>query len=116
MGHDVTVVEMTNKIMPEPAFVQNDRILREMMTESHGTYLTGTKLVEVNDHGISVEAADGNVEIKCDTVLLAMGWLPDADIAKGFEDICHVLTVGDSNKCRNILSATAEALEAVNNI
>lgn len=116
VGHDVTVVEMTDKIMPEPAFVQNDRILREMMTESHGTYLTGTKLVEVNDHGISVEAADGNVEIKCDTVLLAMGWLPDADIAKGFEDICHVLTVGDSNKCRNILSATAEALEAVNNI
>lgn len=116
VGHSVTVVEMADKIMPEPAFVQNDSILREMMADSKGTYLTGTKLVEIGESGITVEDAEGRKEIACDTVLLAMGWAPDAEAGKAFEDICRVITIGDSNKCRNILSSTHEALEAVNNI
>lgn len=116
VGHDVTVVEMADKIMPEPAFVQNDSILREMMADGSGTYLTGTKLAEVNDKGIIVETAEGRKEIACDTVLLAMGWAPDAEAGKAFEDICKVLTIGDSNKCRNILAATSEAYEAVASI
>lgn len=116
VGHDVTVVEMADKIMPEPAFVQNDTILREMMADSRGSYLTSTKLVEVNGKGIVVESESGKTELECDTVLLAMGWSPDTGKASEFDDICRVITVGDSNKCRNILSATAEALDAVNNI
>lgn len=116
VGYDVTVVEMAEKIMPEPAFIQNDSILREMMADGTGTYLAGTKLVEVNENGVVVEDAEGKKEIACDTVLLAMGWAADASKAKEFEDICTVLTVGDSNKCRNILAATHEAYEAVNKI
>ena len=113
VGHEVTVVEMADKIMPDPPFVQNDRILREMMAEGSGTYLTGTKLVEVNDKGIVVETAEGRKEIACDTVLLAMGWAPDAKAGEELADICRVIPVGDSNKCRNILAATNEAYEAV---
>lgn len=113
VGHEVTVVEMADKIMPDPPFVQNDRILREMMAEGSGTYLTGTKLVEVNDKGIVVETAGGRKEIACDTVLLAMGWAPDAKAGEELADICRVIPVGDSNKCRNILAATNEAYEAV---
>ena len=113
VGHEVTVVEMADKIMLDPPFVQNDRILREMMAEGSGTYLTGTKLVEVNDKGIVVETAGGRKEIACDTVLLAMGWAPDAKAGEELADICRVIPVGDSNKCRNILAATNEAYEAV---
>lgn len=116
VGHEVTVVEMADKIMPEPPFVQNDNILREMMANGSGTYLTGTKLAEVNDNGIVVETAEGRKEIACDTVLLAMGWAPDAKAGEELSDICRVIPIGDSNKCRNILAATGEAYEAVMSI
>lgn len=116
VGHEVTVVEMADKIMPEPPFVQNDNILREMMANGSGTYLTGTKLAEVNDNGIVVETAEGRKEIACDTVLLAMGWAPDAKAGEELSDICRVIPIGDSNQCRNILAATGEAYEAVMSI
>lgn len=113
VGHEVTVVEMADKIMPQPAFIQNDSILREMMANGHGTYLTSTKLVEVNDKGIVVESAEGKREIECDTVLLSMGWSPDAKLGESFSGICKVITIGDSNECRNIQGATDEAYKAI---
>ena len=58
------------KIMPEPPFVQNESILREMMAGSNGTYLAGTKLVEIGERGITVENTEGKHELECDTVLL----------------------------------------------
>lgn len=116
MGHKVTVIEMADKIMPEPPFVQNESILREMMAGSNGTYLAGTKLVEIGERGITVENTEGKHELECDTVLLAMGWAPDAAAGEKFSDICRVITVGDSNKCRNILNSVNEAYEAVKSI
>ena len=113
VGHEVTVVEMADKIMPQPAFIQNDSILREMMANGHGTYLTSTKLVEVNAKGIVVESAAGKREIECDTVLLAMGWSTDAKLGESCSDICKVRTIGDSNECRNIQGATDEAYKAI---
>ena len=67
----------------------------------------------MNEKGIVAEDAEGRKEIPCDTVLLAMGWMPDASAGKSYEDICPVFTIGDSNQCRNIMSATTEAYEAV---
>ena len=107
VGHDVTVVEMADKLMPDPPFVQNANVLKELMAAGTGTYLTGTKLVEVDE---------GKRHIDCDTVLLAMGWSPDASRGEELSDICRVIPVGDSSKCRNILAATTEAYEAVASI
>ena len=45
-----------------------------------------------------------------------MGWSPDASRGEELSDICRVIPVGDSSKCRNILAATTEAYEAVASI
>lgn len=115
-GHTVTVVEMADKMMPQPSFRMNDTMMRDMLKNEAITCLTSTKLLEVTDKGVSVENADGQSLIECDTVLLAMGGAPTAAIGNEFEDICKVITIGDSNKCRNILSAVNEAYEAVQKI
>lgn len=115
-GHEVTVVEMAAKMLPDPPFPQNESILRDMMAAGKNEYLTKTKLVEITDSGIVVESKAGLRTVECDSVLLAMGWAPDANSGKEFEDICRVFTVGDSNKCRNIYKSTHEAYEAVKNI
>ena len=104
---------MADKLMPDPPFVQNANILKELMAAGTGTYLTGTKLVEVDAEGIVVETAEGKRHIDCDTVLLAMGWAPDVSRGEKLSDICRVIPVGDSSQCRNILAATSEAYEAV---
>lgn len=112
VGHDVTVVEMADKIMPDPPFVMNDAMLRELIAAGRCTCLTGTKLLGVTDTGVLLENAEGKKEIPCDTVLLAMGWAPDAAKGRTLEDICPVITIGDSNQCRNIMSAVSEAYDA----
>ena len=115
-GHEVTVVEMAPQMMPDPPMIQNETMLREMMAESTAVYHTSTKLVEVGEDGVVVEGPEGRYSIPCDTVLLAMGYAPDAVQADAYKDICDVITIGDSVKCRNILKATAEAYAAVASI
>lgn len=112
-GHEVTVVEMAERMMQVPSFITSDTMLRNMMEKGKGTYLTGTKLSEVTERGVIVESKGEKREIFCDTVLLAVGWRPDAEEGQKLKDICQVITIGDSNQCRNIMAATSEAYEAV---
>ena len=116
MGHDVTIVEMADKLMPEPPFIMNDTMLREMISINGVSVMLGSKVTAIDGHGVRAVSGEDETEIICDTVLLAMGWLPDSNVAERFEKICPVITIGDSNKCRNILSATGEAYEAVKTI
>lgn len=115
-GHQVTVVEMADKMMPQPSFRMNDTMMRDMLKAENIVCMTNTKLLEVTKEGVSVENAEGQKLIECDTVLLAMGGAPSSDDGKRFETICPVISIGDSNKCRNILSAVNEAYEAVQKI
>ncbi|MBO6017431.1 MAG: FAD-dependent oxidoreductase [Oscillospiraceae bacterium] len=115
-GHDVTVIEMADQMMPDPPFQQNENILREMMSESRATYLTSTKVVEITPEGAVVENEEGRQTIPCDTVLLAMGYIPDSAEGESYADICPVIPIGDSVKCRDILNATREAYEAVSRL
>ena len=115
-GHDVTVVEMADQMMPDPPFQQNENILREMMANSRASYLTNTKVVEITPEGVVVENAGGKQVIPCDTVLLAMGYIPDSLDSEAYTDICPVIPIGDSVKCRDIMNATREAYEAVSKL
>ena len=115
-GHDVTVVEMADQMMPDPPFQQNENILREMMANSQASYLTNTKVVEITPEGVVVENAGGKQVIPCDTVLLAMGYIPDSLDSEAYTDICPVIPIGDSVKCRDIMNATREAYEAVSKL
>lgn len=115
-GHQVTVVEMAEKMMPQPSFKMNDNMMREMLSNPNITCMTSTKLMEVTEEGVVVENADGQISVACDTVLLAMGGAPSAEKGNSFQDLCQVITIGDSNQCRNILTAVHEAYEAVQKI
>lgn len=116
LGHEVTVVEMLDKMMAEPEFIMNDTMLRDMMANGNGVYLTSTKLVEIRPDGIVAEGPEGRREIPCDTVLLAMGGRPNVEFAHQMEDICKVFTIGDSNRRGKILNAVEEAYLAVQKI
>ena len=51
--------------------------------------------------------------LDCDTVLLALGFLPTAEQAEPFRAIAPVSIIGDSQSPRKILFAVEDAYEAV---
>ncbi len=113
MGKKVILIEMAEKLLPNPPFPMNDIQLRGLVEQSGIEVHTNTKLISVEKDGVTVEGPEGMEKIACDTVLMALGYAATAQEAKQYEEICQVISIGDSNQARNILSAVAEAYEAV---
>ncbi len=113
MGKKVILIEMAEKLLPNPPFPMNDLQLRGLVEQSGIEVHTGTKLVSVKEHSVTVEGAEGIAEIACDTVLMALGYVSTTEEAKQYEEICKVISIGDSNQARNIMAAVSEAYEAV---
>lgn len=118
MGKKVTVIEMANKMLPQPMFKMNGDLLRKMMRESNITFRTSTKLLAVDSSrthtSVTVEGPDGQESIDCDTVLMALGFAPTGKAAKeALSDICPVISIGDATETRKILYATTDAYNAV---
>ena len=62
---------------------------------------------------MTVENADGQSVLECETVLMALGMVSTKPAAEAFEDICPVEMVGDSVARGNILDAVHTAWDAV---
>lgn len=75
---------------------------------------TGHKLIAIEEKSIVLERADGTrVKVPADSVVLALGVRPKAEIAEAFENVCaQVLTVGDARKAGRIATAIREGFEA----
>ena len=108
---------MAKTIPSEPGFKMNDMLMKKHMDESDVTFLPNTKLVRVDGDmfGCTVTVATGEEtrQLPCDTVLLALGFLPTADAAEPYRAIAPVTVIGDSAKPRKIVFAIEEAYDAV---
>ena len=113
MGKKVTVIEMADKLLPNPPFPMNEIQLRTLVAQSGIEVRTDTRLVSVKENGVVVEGKNGAEEIPCDTVLMALGYSSTAREAQQYDGICPVYTIGDSNQARNIMAAVAEAYDTV---
>lgn len=116
MGRKVVLVEMADKLLPNPPFPMNDMQLRGLVEKSNIAIHTGEKLISVGEKSVMVEGKNGTEEISCDTVLMALGYSPSLEEAKRLEEICPILCIGDSRQARNILAAVSEAYNAIEQI
>lgn len=115
-GKDVTIVEMADKLLPEPLFIQNLMALSALLKKAPLTIKTHTQLSEINPTSCIVLSLDTDKAetLDCDTVVLAMGYLSNTSLleeikAAGFE----VTNVGDSQKVRKVLEAVHDSFDAV---
>lgn len=119
-GRKVTVIEMAEKMLPVPMFNMNEALLREMMSRSGITWLSGTKLISVagdeKSNRVTVECGGEQKVLTCDTVIMAMGFKPTADQAEAYRDICEVLPIGDCVQPLKVLQAVHTAWDAVKHI
>lgn len=119
-GRDVICIDMAKTIPSEPGFKMNDDLMKKYMAESGVSFRPKTKLeaVEGDYFGckVTVSCGEETQVLECDTVLLALGYLPTADAAKALEAVAPVTVIGDAAKPRRIVFAIEEAWEAVRNL
>ncbi|MGD8229504.1 MAG: FAD-dependent oxidoreductase [Desulfobacteraceae bacterium] len=71
-----------------------------------------TKLLEITDDAVIVETEEGKGSLKADTVVMAVGVLPDDELARQVEeDGIKVITIGDAKKPRKMREAIWEGFE-----
>ncbi|MDF2923865.1 MAG: NAD(P)-binding protein [Paenibacillaceae bacterium] len=112
-GRSVTVIEMADKILPEPVFIQNAMMLHRMLQHPKITFKTSSKLIRIDDHAVAVQTPEQEEIIPCDNVVLAMGFLPNTHIFRALQDKIRIVNVGDSVQVRKVLDAVHEAHDAV---
>ena len=115
-GKKVTLVEMADHVLPEPVFIQNAMMLNQLLEHTNITVKTSTKLMEIKEDHVLVQGSEREEDIACDTVVLAMGFVPNTDLYEALKSDYTIVNVGDSVKVRKVLDAVSEAYDAVLNI
>ena len=72
IGHEVTVVEMLDRIANESFGMYREALIWEMEKCGVGM-MPKTRCLEIAEHSVKVENADGVQELEADTVLYALG-------------------------------------------
>jgi NADH dehydrogenase FAD-containing subunit len=68
--------------------------------------------LEITDDAVIVETEKGTESLKADTVVMAVGVLPDDDLVREVkEDGIKVITIGDAKKPRKMTEAIWEGFE-----
>ena len=112
-GSKVSIVEMAPQIGPGLfGAILNDELSR-ITPHDPGLY-PGHKLLSIQEGCVKLEKADGQqVELKADSVVLALGVRPNAGTVKTFKDAFeNVYVVGDARQGGRIATAIREGYEA----
>lgn len=112
-GRKVTIIEMMDKILPEPVFIQNLMMLTQLLDHPNIKTRTSSKLMEIKDNSIIVSKDGKEEEIPCDSVVLAMGFAPNNRLYDELKDKIDIVNIGDSIRARKVINATREAYDAV---
>lgn len=111
----VTVVEMRPMIAPDEEYTRKLGLLK-LMDDLKVTAMTNTKVVEIMEDGVLVDA-DGEVKkIPCETVVLAFGYKPENSFYEAIKEKAEVQIIGDAKEVSNALKATQAGFIAACNI
>ncbi len=113
-GNKVTVVEMADTIAPGAWFQGVDDAM-SVLKKADTKFLTGHKLISINDKGICLESIkDGKkVDVDADFIVLSLGVRPDNELFNSMKDSAayKIYNIGDSNKIGRIANATEAAYQ-----
>ena len=95
-GHEVTVVEMLDRVANESFGMYREALVWEM-EKNNMTMLPKTKCLEITPNSVKIENADGVQELEADTVLFALG-MKSVDYSKLKEAAgdAQVYVIGDA--------------------
>lgn len=118
MGKKVTVVEMLPQCGKDVFFINQITLFRKL-AESSVTLMTNTKVVAMDEHGLTVECEDGTQKrLEADTIVSAFGMRPDLITVDKVKEKYHIKTrvVGDSNRLGKIGEAIRDGFYAATSL
>ena len=110
-GHDVTVLEMQEKILVDASASYRSRLTRNMGYHENLKTVTGGKCTGITAEGVSYTDKDGNAQVlPCDSVVMAAGMRPNqADATALYDSAYRLYTIGDCDKAANVQKAVRAA-------
>ena len=113
-GHDVTVLEMQEKILVDASASYRNRLTRNMGYHDNLKTVTGGRCTGITSAGVTYQDAEGNEQLlACGSVVMAAGMRPrQADALALYAPAYRVYTVGDCDKAANVQKAVRAAFAA----
>ncbi len=118
-GKNVTIVEALDRIMKVngPICHSNKDMLEALLPFNNVQILTSTKVKEYANGSLTVENDESVRELKCDSVILAVGYNEEDALYHEVEfDVPEIYLLGDAKKVANIMYAIWDAFEVANHI
>lgn len=118
MGKKVTVVEMLPQCGKDVFFINQITLFRKL-AESNVTLMTSTKVIAMDDKGLTVECEDGTQKhLGADTIVSAFGMRPDLTVIDKIKEKYHIKTrvIGDSSRLGKIGEAVRDGFYAATSL
>lgn len=118
MGKKVTVVEMLPQCGKDVFFINQITLFRKL-AESNVTLMTSTKVIAMDDKGLTVECEDGaQKRLEADTIVSAFGMRPDLTVVDKIKEKYHIKTrvIGDSSRLEKIGEAVRDGFYAATSL
>lgn len=118
MGKKVTVVEMLPQCGKDVFFINQITLFRKL-AESNVTLMTSTKVIAMDDKGLTVECEDGaQKRLEADTIVSAFGMRPDLTVIDKIKEKYHIKTrvIGDSSRLGKIGEAVRDGFYAATSL
>ena len=112
-GRQVTLIDPQGILVSEPVFMLNQASLTALMDLSGIERLAGAELIGLADGGALVRLEGEDRLLECDSIVLALGRAPAAELEE-YEELegIEVRVVGDAVKPRKVLDAIWEGFHA----
>ena len=116
-GRSVTVVEATERFMPQALYSDAEHA-KALLDYYGGRVLLGVCVEEIGERLLRLRGADGRpVRLEPDTVILAAGYRADPSVYERLrKEFPIVYNIGDSVRSRNIYYAVHEAYELASHL
>jgi 2-enoate reductase len=118
-GKKVTIVEALNKILAlnGPLCSANSDMLEKLIPFNNVDVKTNSKVKTYKDGILEIETEKGIEKLKCDSVILSVGYKEENSLYKELEfEIPEIYLLGDARKVSNIMYGIWDAYEVANHI
>lgn len=118
-GKKVTVIEASSEILGGPHSMpfMNYDMLKDLLNYDGVDIKTNTTVKSINNEGVLIETKEGEISLKADTVVMAVGYKPQRELYKELEkEIGDVYLLGDARKVKNIMHAIWDSYEVARGI
>lgn len=112
-GKKVSIIEMMNEIASDMESLTRRLFMKELVSDEKVRVWTNTKVVEINDQGITVERGWEKFILKeVDNVVLALGAKSNRDLVDELAGkLRNYYLIGDAKKPRKVTEAIEEGFE-----